>query len=231
MLVLLRSRFCLLPNFPTRLALRIDRQLLKSRVTIPCSGRTSTSPRFRENCGVQREALQQIQTALAKFDEFTLTVSKREPQITLAIPIYYELHDMLNDAASMLGEFSDLDTDIALAVSVALRKYQKYYDFMDGQDAYYIALVLDHRFKTLLLEKELGVSVAATVICHLKEVLHQQYPATTELPNTRQGPIVTGQTIEARVLQKLQPQKRNLSDIDLYFERGLVSGPRRRRRL
>ncbi|KAK9429405.1 hypothetical protein V1505DRAFT_374018 [Lipomyces doorenjongii] len=35
---------------------------------------------------------------------------------------------------------------------------------MDGQDAYYIALVLDPRFKTLLLEKELAESVAATVI-------------------------------------------------------------------
>jgi hypothetical protein len=47
---------------------------------------------------------------------------------------------MLNDAASMEGEFSELDQDIVLAVSVGLRNYQKYYDCMDAQDAYYIGL-------------------------------------------------------------------------------------------
>ncbi|KAK9428118.1 hypothetical protein V1505DRAFT_231285, partial [Lipomyces doorenjongii] len=61
--------------------------------------------------------LRQIATVLAKFEEFTLTVSKREPQISLAIPIYYELQDMLDDAASRQGEFSGLDLDIAQAVS------------------------------------------------------------------------------------------------------------------
>ncbi|KAK9427740.1 hypothetical protein V1505DRAFT_403484, partial [Lipomyces doorenjongii] len=49
------------------------------------------------------DRLQQIDTVLKKL---TLTVFKREPQISLAIPIYYELQDMLNDAASMEGEFS-----------------------------------------------------------------------------------------------------------------------------
>ncbi|KAK9387191.1 hypothetical protein V1515DRAFT_621714 [Lipomyces mesembrius] len=33
-------------ELPDTSGLRIDRQLLKSRVTVPCSGRTSTSPRF-----------------------------------------------------------------------------------------------------------------------------------------------------------------------------------------
>ncbi|KAK9426941.1 hypothetical protein V1505DRAFT_389239 [Lipomyces doorenjongii] len=65
--------------------------------------------------------LQQIATVLAKFEEFTLTVSKREPQISLAIPMYYELQDMLDDAASRQGEFSGLDLDIAQAVSAGLK--------------------------------------------------------------------------------------------------------------
>ncbi|ODQ74001.1 hypothetical protein LIPSTDRAFT_71089 [Lipomyces starkeyi NRRL Y-11557] len=49
--------------------------------------------------------LQQIENVLAKFEEYTLAVSKRHPQISLAIPIYYELHDILLDASSREGEF------------------------------------------------------------------------------------------------------------------------------
>ncbi|KAK9427210.1 hypothetical protein V1505DRAFT_317976, partial [Lipomyces doorenjongii] len=59
------------------------------------------------------DRLQQIEGVLAKFEEFTLTVSKRQPQISLAIPIYYELHDVLLDATSREGEFSGLDSEIA----------------------------------------------------------------------------------------------------------------------
>ena len=78
-----------------------------------------------------------------KFEEFTLTVSKCQPQISLAIPIYYKLHDILNDASSREGEFSGLSPGIASAVSSGLNKFKKYYDLMDGQDAYYMAQVLD----------------------------------------------------------------------------------------
>jgi hypothetical protein len=89
------------------------------------------------------DRLQQIEHLLAKFEEFTLTVSRRQPQISLAIPIYYELHDILNDAASREGEFSDLHLEIAAAASAGQKKFQKYYDLMDGQDAYYVAMILD----------------------------------------------------------------------------------------
>ena len=167
--------------------------------------------------------LHQIESILAKFEEFTLTVSKRQPQISLAIPIYYELHDILNDAASREGEFSGLRADIASAVSSGLNKFKKYYDLMDGQDAYYVAQVLDPRFKTLLLEKELGKVSAHKVIKHMKELLHEQYPSprvesiVTSSPNEP-----AARTIEARILQKLQPPKLQLSDIDRYFDDGVV---------
>lgn len=45
-----------------------------------------------------------------------------------------------------------------------MKKYKKYYELMDAQDAYYIALILDPRFRTLLLEKELGEVTAAKII-------------------------------------------------------------------
>ncbi|KAJ6001163.1 hypothetical protein N7481_001572 [Penicillium waksmanii] len=68
---------------------------------------------------------------------------------------------------------------------------------MDAQDAYYVALVLDPRFKTLLLDKELGL-------------------VTAPKDNKRQG-------LAARVLQKLQPQVIQPSDIDRYFEESVVT--------
>jgi hypothetical protein len=55
-------------------------------------------------------------------------------------------------------------SDIASAVSAGIRKYKKYYRLMDKQDAYYIALILNPLFKTLLLEKELGQEAALKVI-------------------------------------------------------------------
>jgi hypothetical protein len=168
--------------------------------------------------------LQQIETVLSKFEEFTLTVSKRQPQISLAIPIYYELQDMLHDAIAMEGEFSGFDPDIASAVLAGMDKYKKYYDFMDAQDAYYVALVLDPRFKALLLEKELGETTALGILSTIKESLHDQYPLSTEpSPGSTAGPTATRQSIDARVLQKLQPEKRQLSDIDRYFKDGILT--------
>jgi hypothetical protein len=168
--------------------------------------------------------LQQLEVILSKFNEFTQLVSRRQSQISLAIPIYYELHDMLEDAASAQGEFLGLSSDITSAISAGLKKYKKYYDLMDAQDAYYIALVLDPRFKTLLLEKELGQVTALSVISTIKESLHKQYPSkqSQEL-STKTNQENKRQSLEARVLQKLQPQVIQRSDIDRYFQEGIVS--------
>ncbi|KAI9036752.1 uncharacterized protein KD926_001330 [Aspergillus affinis] len=120
--------------------------------------------------------LQQLELVLSKFDEFTQLVSRRQSQISLAISIYYELHDILEEAASAQGEFAGISSDIAAAVSVGVKKYKKYYELMDSQDAYYIALMLDPRFKILLLEKELGHMTASKVIQTVKKTLHTHYP-------------------------------------------------------
>ncbi|KAJ5085382.1 hypothetical protein N7532_003037 [Penicillium argentinense] len=170
------------------------------------------------------DRLQQIEGFLARFEEFTLTVSKRQPQITLAIPIYYELHDLLHDAASREGEFSDLHLEISAAAAAGLKKFQKYYNLMDGQDAYYVALVLDPRFKTLLLDRDLGKLTAPQVVTHIKELLHDQYPLAVDSsakPSKEQPSLK--KSIEARLLQKLQPKKKHSSDIDRYFEDDVVT--------
>jgi trans-aconitate methyltransferase len=74
--------------------------------------------------------LQQHEHFLARIEDFTVAVSKCQSRISLAIPIYYGLHDLLYDSASREGEFSDLHPEIAAAASAGLKKFQKYYDLM-----------------------------------------------------------------------------------------------------
>lgn len=158
-----------------------------------------------------------------KFNEFTLLISERQPQLNLAIPIYYELHDILEDAASFEGEFSDLSPDISKAVTAGIQKYRKYYDILDSQDLYYIALVLDPRFKTVLLDNELP-EAAGDIVTTIRNFLHEQYPAAN--PSDVSGsPVVhtaAHDGLMKRVLGKVQHQATHTSDIDKYFEEGVV---------
>ncbi|KAK9236157.1 hypothetical protein V1525DRAFT_230666 [Lipomyces kononenkoae] len=71
--------------------------------------------------GEDWDRLEQIDNLLRKFEEFTHTVSKRQPQLSLVLPIYYELHDLLHDAAYREGEFASIDRDIAQAADAAMR--------------------------------------------------------------------------------------------------------------
>ncbi|KAK9427491.1 hypothetical protein V1505DRAFT_288602, partial [Lipomyces doorenjongii] len=107
------------------------------------------------------EQLGQIARVLQKFDEFTNLVSTKGLSISLSIGVYYELQDLLDSASTRQGEFADLNDEIALAVALGLKKYHKYYAFLDEQDAYYIALILDPRFKAELLKAELKDEDAA----------------------------------------------------------------------
>lgn len=70
--------------------------------------------------------LSQLHRVFSQFSELTLFVSEKQPQISMVIPLYYELHDMLKDGAEKKGIFTHLDDDIAAALHQGLVKYQKY---------------------------------------------------------------------------------------------------------
>jgi len=103
---------------------------------------------------------------------------------------------------------------------------------MDGQDIYYIALILNPRYKTHLLEEDLGNAAAKPIIQQIKEILHQQYPpipsrhllgsgsesTTTSVTST----APSRQTLEARLLAKIQRSTSLESDIDRYFDHPLA---------
>ena len=171
------------------------------------------------------EFLQQLSTILQRFYEHTEHVSRSAPQISYAVPIYYDLHNLINNAANREGEFQTLDKDIAAAVGSALGKYSKYYDLIDGLDIYYIALILNPRYKTRLLEQELGDEASNLIIQNIKEVLHQEYPpiiSSSQIPSSSQ---FLRQSLEARLLSKIQPSTSLISDIDRYFNDPLAQIP------
>jgi hAT family C-terminal dimerisation region len=136
--------------------------------------------------------------------------------MSYAVPIYYDLHDIMHDAADRIGDFRELDIDIANAVQSSLELYTKYYDFMDALDVYYIALILNPRYKTRLLEQELGED-ASLIIENIKNVLNQQYPAIESIVPPRSP---KRQTLEARLLSKIQSPSisSSKSDINRYFD-------------
>ena len=178
--------------------------------------------------------LKQIHRVLSKFNELTLFISKKKPQISLAVPIYYELHDLLDDASQRKGDFIGLPEDIALAVKKGMQKYKKYYTFMDESDTYYTALVLDPRVKGDLIVKELRKDSDAgnLILQAIRLTLHQKYPSSYitpgSHPTSEQHPVVTVgyNNPESRMLKRLQPQNHGqcpVSDIDRYFDSPLVS--------
>ncbi|KAK9475623.1 ribonuclease H-like domain-containing protein, partial [Lipomyces japonicus] len=97
------------------------------------------------------QRLSQIHKVLAKFDELAQFISEKRPQLSLAIPIYYELHDLLYGGSENDGAFTGIDADISAALKASLKKYEKYYTFVEERDTYYTALILDPRVKEDLI--------------------------------------------------------------------------------
>ncbi|KAK9243179.1 hypothetical protein V1506DRAFT_463480, partial [Lipomyces tetrasporus] len=109
------------------------------------------------------DQLRQLKNILDKFDEFTRLVSKSKPQLSLSIALYYELEEFFQDAKNGDGLFKD--TDLSL-----------YFGFVDEIDDYYIAMILDPRFKCELLKQEIADKADASfLIKQMRELLHKLY--------------------------------------------------------
>ncbi|KAN0070984.1 Ribonuclease H-like domain containing protein [Elaphomyces granulatus] len=140
--------------------------------------------------------LKQLKMVLSKFDEFTSEISKNAPQISMALPIYYDLHELLHDASDRCGPFSELDLDLVAAVKQGLKKYQKYYTFMDESDIYYTTTVLDPRIKGDLILKELSDGDAGKdIVGTIRLLLHEKYhpmPTLSASTAPQESPAPTG---------------------------------------
>lgn len=82
---------------------------------------------------------------MSKFKEVTLLVSEKRPEISFELTICYEFQDLLHDVAERKDNFADLAENITGVVEGSIKKYMKYYTFMDASDLYYTALDFDSR--------------------------------------------------------------------------------------
>ncbi|EED11419.1 conserved hypothetical protein [Talaromyces stipitatus ATCC 10500] len=125
------------------------------------------------------------------YPSFLDTLKSLTKAMSLAVPIYYKLHDLLDKASKRKERFLDLDKDISLAVKEAMKKYKKHYTFIDTSDIYYTTLILDPQIKgDLLLNKLEDKTTGREILQALRDNLHRDYSvATIELS------LPTGQSL------------------------------------
>ncbi|KAK9389505.1 hypothetical protein V1515DRAFT_268082 [Lipomyces mesembrius] len=85
-------------------------------------------------------------------------------------------------------------------------------------------MILEPRFKCELLKQELEEKAASFLIAQSRDFLHRHYFPEEEpqsplhLPSSHE----TYPSTELRLLQKLQGLSRYVSDIDRYFDDGII---------
>jgi hypothetical protein len=87
--------------------------------------------------------------------------------------LYYEINNYFQDATNRRNQFVRVNKGIIIAIQARLAKYKKYYAFVNKVDIYYIAIILDPRFKCELLKQELKDKESALeIINQLQAFLH-----------------------------------------------------------
>ena len=226
----------------------IERALeLKAQVTLflECQ---ATYPRFTDG---DWAFFQQVHKVLRKFKRMTEFVSQGVPTLSCAVPVYYALHDTLHDAKDRVNAFSGLDRRISRAADFGIQKFEKYYNLMDTSDTIYTALILDPRFKTKLLLKELEdkeseqlayspneeeeqETGASLLIQHLRTKLHERYGSLSGRPlESAERPTSPSAEFDeddfvGHAIQRANddkgknPERSAESDIDMYLDSGNV---------
>ncbi|EED21581.1 hypothetical protein TSTA_088170 [Talaromyces stipitatus ATCC 10500] len=160
----------------------------------------------------------------SKYIEYDVDIRWNSTFRILVIPIYYKLYDLLDEASERKERFLDLDEDISLAVKEGIKKYKKYYTFMDASDTYYTALILDPRVKgDLLLDELEDEATRREILKALHDNLHRDYSVATMGSSLTIGQSLLEYNtnyndVESRLLKRLQPLNQPLlSDIDHYL--------------
>lgn len=163
--------------------------------------------------------VKQMVQVLKKFNDLTLEVSKVKPQITLSLFLYYELLDYLQEIKDKEGDYMFIQDGVSKAIALGLKKYEKYYTFMDEQNTHYIAALLDPRIKCKLLQRELDQEGYETLMSQIRSYLHKQYPVEEfgTSHSTPAEPATKERSSLSRMFEAFQ-QENNVSDIDIYLD-------------
>ncbi|OAF59133.1 hypothetical protein VC83_04176 [Pseudogymnoascus destructans] len=148
----------------------------------------------------------------------------------MSVYLYFECKSFLEDAIDQKGDFASLDDDISKAVQVGLRKYEKYYAYMDhGSNIHYIAMMLDPQLKFEMLKEEFEDEDATNVVKEqIRTYLHDRYSTPPLSDELVLPPLLNPKTMTSQ--PELDPYKRMLerfgkkkttvkvSDIDIYLD-------------
>jgi len=160
---------------------------------------------------------------LEQFATFTEKVSESaSSQITLSLPIYYCIQDILLDVKDRKKSFKNIDDKIVKAVESGLQHFEKYYNIMDGNDTYFIATVLHPKYKGSWLAKQLG-EPGPDVVKHIQNTLENSYPADENQPPVSSQ--YDGNDLETLMSLEMNELNTTRSDIEEYFCSKPVAAP------
>jgi hypothetical protein len=168
--------------------------------------------------------VKQIVAVLERFDDLTLEASKPKPQLTSSLSLYYELLDYLQEITEQEGDNLFIRDDIAQAVGAGLQKHQKYYAFMDEQNTYYVAALLDPRVKCKLMQQKLDHEGYEALLPQIRSYLHEEYPIVE--PALPLASLLNchnkGRPFRNKMFETFQEEIANISDIDRYLDSPVV---------
>ena len=125
------------------------------------------------------------------------------------------LEQTLRGISKREGEYARFNASLADAVKVELAKFEEYNGFMQSNDIYYIASILDPRIKCQQLKK--NVIDHEKIIQRVRTFLKQTYPPELELPTHSS---TEHKSLEYRFLEEFETVTAsiNASDIDRYLD-------------
>ena len=133
------------------------------------------------------------------------------------------MDDLVDDVRTGHGDLEGVDASILEAVQRATGKMNKFTKKMDDNIPYYVAVALDPRNKTSLIEAQMDEFSARLIASEVREFFRRGYPFDSVLPSHIERPSGMSETLW-KTLRRLQPRSRpHISDIDRCLDSTPVS--------
>jgi len=161
--------------------------------------------------------LSNIKKVLKPFERYTQQVSKKAPSLHMSVKMYCQLQTFLKKVVNRDGEFSGFDNELVRGCDAGLELFNEYFDYMQQNDIYLIASVLDPRVKTRWIRK--NFNDADEIITRIRKFLKDTYQK--EAVPTQKKDQSKHKTLEYEFLQEFEEsdgEELQDNDIDQYFD-------------
>jgi hypothetical protein len=125
------------------------------------------------------QRLEDIRILLYPFWEYTEFVSREQPTLQLAAQFYIQIQATLNLIMRKEGKYAVFDNTLINAVKAEVKTFERYNNFMQNNDIYLIASVLNPRIKIQWIKDHMPN--ADIVIKRICKFLKSTYPSEPSL--------------------------------------------------